>query len=191
MDKKQLRKAYLENRIALSVEEVAEMSEKICAHFSMFPLHNARYIHIFYPIPEKKEVDALKLSSWLRQSHPEIKLVLSKMNSDDHSLSHVVWKTDSQLSKNKWGITEPLDGEVVSREKLDMILIPLLAYDLKGNRVGYGKGYYDRFLAECRPGALKIGLSFFPPENSIGDADQHDVPLDICITPEKIWRFNQ
>ena len=71
-------------------------------------------------------------------------------------------------------------------EELDLIFVPLLAYDKKGHRVGYGKGYYDRFLKECKDDCIKIGFSFFEPEDSIEGVNRHDVKLDYCITPERI-----
>ena len=70
-----------------------------------------------------------------------------------------------------------------------MVFVPLLAFDEKGNRVGYGKGFYDKFLAECKPEILKIGVSFFEPENIIPDVLNTDIQLDLCITPTKVYNF--
>jgi 5-formyltetrahydrofolate cyclo-ligase len=67
--------------------------------------------------------------------------------------------------------------------------VPLLAYDKHGNRVGYGKGFYDNFLSKCKPETIKIGLSFFPPEDKIDDVSENDVNLDFCVTPEGIISF--
>ena len=75
-------------------------------------------------------------------------------------------------------------------ENLDLIFIPLLAYDLEGHRVGYGKGYYDRFLKLTNKSSLKIGLSFFDPINKIQDIDDNDVKLDYCITPTQVHKFD-
>ena len=72
---------------------------------------------------------------------------------------------------------------------IEVVFIPLLCFDLKGNRVGYGSGFYDRFLKECNSNTLKIGLSFFKPENIIEDTNSFDVKLDICITPQKVFSF--
>lgn len=72
---------------------------------------------------------------------------------------------------------------------LDAVLVPLIAFDARGFRVGYGKGFYDRFLKTCRADCLKIGLSLFPPVEKIADTADFDVKLDACATPEKIWRF--
>ena len=73
--------------------------------------------------------------------------------------------------------------------KIEVVFVPLLGYDLKGNRVGYGKGFYDRFLSECKPETLKIGLSFFEPEELITDVFVEDVKLDYCVTPKETYQF--
>ena len=70
-----------------------------------------------------------------------------------------------------------------------MVFVPLLAFDKKGHRVGYGKGFYDKFLSECKPDAIKIGLSFFEPEELITDVFESDVKLDYCVTPNSIHAF--
>ena len=70
-----------------------------------------------------------------------------------------------------------------------MVLVPLLGFDERGHRVGYGKGFYDRFLAECNPKIQKIGLSLFEPVAQIDDTSDFDIPLDACITPNRIWYF--
>src|SRR5690606_8946813 len=98
--------------------------------------------------------------------------------------------TDSTIIKpNKWHIPEPVDGLEVSPDKIDVVFMPLLVFDTFGNRIGYGKGYYDNFLKECRPDVIKIGLSFFDPEAKIGDLREGDVPMDYCVTPDKIYSF--
>jgi 5-formyltetrahydrofolate cyclo-ligase len=65
----------------------------------------------------------------------------------------------------------------------------LLAFDVKGNRVGYGKGYFDKYLKECREDCIKVGLSYYEPLDSIDDANEFDVPLDFCITPQRTYVF--
>ncbi|MNY64409.1 5-formyltetrahydrofolate cyclo-ligase family protein [compost metagenome] len=70
-----------------------------------------------------------------------------------------------------------------------MVFVPLLAFDIHGNRIGYGKGFYDKFLAECKPETIKIGLSFFEAVNQIDDVFESDIKLDYCVAPEKIYQF--
>jgi 5-formyltetrahydrofolate cyclo-ligase len=81
-------------------------------------------------------------------------------------MTHFLLTDNTKIKKNEYNIPEPVDGLEVPAIKIDVVFIPLLAYDKKGNRVGYGKGFYDKFLAECKPETIKIGLSFLNPKNS-------------------------
>lgn len=74
-------------------------------------------------------------------------------------------------------------------EKIDMVLVPLLAFDKMGNRVGYGKGFYDRFLAECKISCKRIGISFFDPIEKIEEVDGNDISLTDCLTPSQLFNF--
>ena len=70
-------------------------------------------------------------------------------------------------------------------------MLPLLAFDKKGYRVGYGKGFYDRFLLNLKEDALKVGLSLFEVEDDlISDINSYDIPMDICVTPEILYTFD-
>jgi 5-formyltetrahydrofolate cyclo-ligase len=187
--KAELRKIYSEKRSLLKPAETELLSREICTRFTALSFGTIRYLHLFYPIPGKKEVDSLLIANWIRGNRPEISLVLSKSNPHDFSLTHLLWETQTPLTMNQWGITEPASGKEIDPEMLDVILIPLLAFDLAGNRVGYGKGFYDRFLTQCRTDALKIGLSFFEAEEEISYLHETDIRLDLCITPRTVYWF--
>jgi 5-formyltetrahydrofolate cyclo-ligase len=104
-------------------------------------------------------------------------------------MTHFLLTDNTVLRKSSYHIPEPVDGIEINENKIDVVFIPLLAYDKLGNRVGYGKGFYDRFLAKCKPETLKIGLSFFEAENEISDVNESDIKLDYCVTPNKIYTF--
>ena len=105
------------------------------------------------------------------------------------TLIHLQIDDQTKWVSNAWGIPEPLDGKQLMPEDFDLIFVPLLGFDLQGNRIGYGKGFYDRFLAQCRPDALKIGLSFLPPVQETFNVDPWDYPLNYCLTPQEIYAF--
>ena len=90
---------------------------------------------------------------------------------------------------NKFGIVEPSDGEKIDTADIDLVLTPLLTFDKTGNRVGFGKGFYDKIFSRCRSDVIKIGLSFFEATGIIEDINQFDVPLNYCVTPKKVYRF--
>jgi 5-formyltetrahydrofolate cyclo-ligase len=104
-------------------------------------------------------------------------------------MSHFLLTDNTKIKKNEYNIPEPVNGLPVPTEMIDVVFVPLLAYDKLGNRVGYGKGFYDKFLNQCKPDVLKIGLSFFEPEELIEDVFENDVKLDFCVTSEKVICF--
>ena len=91
----------------------------------------------------------------------------------------------------KWGIPEPIEGESAATEDIDVVLIPLIVFDENGHRIGYGKGYYDRFLESCRPDTLKVGLSILPPIKEIPEVEAHDIPMDYCILFKAVMKFKE
>src|SRR5690606_37923119 len=95
------------------------------------------------------------------------------------------------IRKNEWNIPEPVDGIEIDPKKIDVVFVPLLAFDEQGHRIGYGKGFYDKFLSECRPETIKIGLSFFEAESRIAQVFESDIALDYCVTPNRIYSFEQ
>lgn len=190
MNKKDLRNTYLQKRKELLPEDVELLSTAIVEKFSELSLHNVSIVHLFYPITGKQEFNTLLLKARLSTQHPELEFVLPKIKSETNTLTNILWKEDTPLAMNQWGITEPEQGIEVPSGAIDVVIIPLLAFDKQGNRVGYGKGFYDRFLAECRPDVFKAGISYFGPEDKIDEVDVYDIPLDVCVTPQQIWNFN-
>lgn len=147
-------------------------------------------IHLFLPIEGNHEPDTYAVADWLKREYPHIRLVLSKTEPTTYGMRHFIWDPDTILTPNHWGIPEPENGVAILPQKIDAVFVPLLAFDTHGNRVGYGKGFYDRFLSECRPTVMKIGLSLFEAETIISDTNAHDIPLDVCVTPTQTWHFN-
>ena len=107
------------------------------------------------------------------------------------TIQNILLQDNTLLKLNKFGVPEPESGLGINSRLVDVVFIPLLAYDIKGNRVGYGKGFYDRFLTKCKNDLLKVGLSFFPPENQIIKTNNNDIAIDICVTPNKIFKFKK
>jgi 5-formyltetrahydrofolate cyclo-ligase len=188
-DKKTLRKIYLAKRMQLSPEEYAELNGQLLGEFKQLDLTGIECIHIYLPIPSKKEPDTSLLIGWLKQAHPGIKLVYPKTNFADHSMQHFLDDAALKIADTAFVIPEPIAGNEVAVADIDLVIVPLLVFDKRGYRVGYGKGFYDRFMAQCKPTCRFIGLSFFEPVDAIDDLNEHDLPLHQCITPGKIWRF--
>lgn len=189
MLKSAARKLYLEKRKSLSSKEMNTCQDLLLIRFQELDLPYFELIHTYLPLYNHHEPDPVPLVDWLRFRDPGMKVASSKVNAADFTMSHFIHDEETVFELNKYGIPEPKGGVQVSPDQIDAIFIPLLAFDGIGNRVGYGKGYYDRFLSLCRNDALKIGISFFPPADEITDIDFFDKKLDLCITPEQVYAF--
>lgn len=157
--------------------------------FHSFDLNLVKAVHTFLPIRNKSEIDTWHFIRHLRDKFPSIDIAISKSDRMTTGLSTCLLTAKTILKENEWGIPEPEHCIAYPETGLDLALVPLLAFDMKGNRVGYGKGFYDRFFKKCRPGIVKVGLSFFEAEDSIKEISAHDVPLDYCITPLRVYAF--
>jgi 5-formyltetrahydrofolate cyclo-ligase len=186
MQKKALRLTFTRLRNSLTPEQRGEKSLAIANRCLELPIWDARVFHLFLSIPEKNEVDTSFLLTALQGMDKDI--AVPKM-APGRKLRHYLLTDNSLLTPNAWGIPEPQGGIEVTPEQIDVVFVPLLAFDRQGFRVGYGGGDYDRFLASCRKGARTVGLSFFDPVEHIADVQAFDVPLDFCITPEKVYSF--
>lgn len=191
MQKADLRKRMLQQRRALPVEEVQRRSESIADQFfANFQLQAGQTVHVFLPIIKNNEVNTWPIIERLRLEHPEVRVAVPVTDVEQNILTHHHLTDEAILIENPWGIPEPQNAQHILAPEVDIVLIPLLAFDKAGHRVGYGKGFYDRFLADCRPDVLKVGLSLEPPIESIADPNPFDVPLDAVVMPDGVWRSN-
>lgn len=186
IDKLLLRKKYTKLRENLSVHAIEEMSLKIANQALRLSIWDKTYYHIFLPIAEKKEVNTEYLMHILQGKDKSI--IVSKANFSSGDMTHFLLQENTVLKNSKYGIPEPLSGIEISPEIIEIVFVPLLAYGKNGHRIGYGKGFYDRFLMKCSPNTKFVGLSFFEPEHEIF-SEANDVPLDFCITPNKLFDF--
>ena len=187
MLKKEIRLKYKILRKALSEKEVEEMSLAIANAILTLPIWGKTYFHLFLPIEEQNEVNTEFILHLLSGKDKEI--CISKSDFESHDMTHYLLTDNTKIKKNEYNIPEPLDGIEVPVKKLEVVFVPLLAFDSTGNRVGYGKGFYDKFLSECQPETIKIGLSFFEPEVLITGIFENDVKLNYCVTPEHVYTF--
>jgi len=187
MNKAAIRKEATARRMALSLEEVITLSEKLLLQFSTLNFDHIFTVHLFLPIEEKKEPDTFMLAKWLKANHPDIRIIVPKADFTTSLMTHHPYRGEEELQKNLFNILEPILDEQYTG-KIDMVIVPLLAFDSRGYRVGYGKGFYDRFLEEQE--VLKVGLSLFENVDIISDTHVNDVKLDLCLTPDQIFYFN-
>lgn len=189
MTKAELRKIYLQKLRSLSADERTEKSEQITdAVFRSVDLGSIRTLHCFISIQKFNEVETGSIFRRLWNEFPEVITVVPKVDLTTGEMRHLKLSPTTELVKNVWEIFEPEHSEFVATDEIDIVLVPLLCFDRKFHRVGFGKGFYDRFLSKSRPDCQKIGLSYFPPVEKIEDVHESDVALDMCVTPTKVFR---
>ncbi len=188
MLKHELRRLYLAKRLKLDPHEMDDMNKTIAAQLMAFLPLNARTIHTFLPIIKKKEIDTRIIIGQLWEQGRTV--VVPEMDVFNHTLISRQLLPETTLLDHYWGIPQPVYAKVVDDKLIDLIILPLLAFDKRGYRVGYGSGYYDRFLSTLLPRPKTVGLSFFPPVEIVTDIHDDDVPMDGCITPDGLISFS-
>lgn len=187
MTKAELRTKYRELRLQLSPGELEKLSEQIVelalSHFQL----SEKCISLFLPIERQREVNTYLL--WERAKNIGARVAVPKTNFETLEMRHYVFESTDQLELNEKGIPEPKKGKPVAADKFDIVFVPMLAVDKSGNRVGYGKGFYDRFLRKCTPSCQFIGLHYFGIEENISDVLPTDVRLNALVTPNGVIRF--
>ena len=190
MDKSTLRHEYLEKRSQLSPEEIKRRSEGIWHQLQQYlELDQISSLHLYLSIPQRQEIDTQPIIDHVRANHPGMALVVPKVV-DEEQMHHYLLQEHTVLTPNSWGIPEPEEGVIYDLNQLQVVLVPLIIFDVNGHRIGYGKGYYDRFLCSISPAIEKIGLSLFSPVPAI-HTEPTDIALDVVITPWEIFRFQK
>lgn len=189
MTKKELRKIYRDKRLALSEVERMKLDDLLLIQLQRIPLQHVRVFMSFWPMFKHAEMNTHLFTRYLEVAIQGAVVTYPVMDDDAGQMRAICVTEDTEFAENKWGIFEPVGGEVIAPAELDLVFVPLLVADKKGYRVGYGKGYYDRFLQQCHGDIIKIGFSYFPLIDSINDTHQFDVPLSYCITPHTIYEF--
>ncbi len=185
LTKKELRTIYKEKRMALSQDEVNFLSKKILEQFILqFNVSENQNVNIFLPIEKFKEVNTLIFIDYFFEN--KIRVFVPKIQNEN--LISVEIFPDSIFEINKWGIKEPI-SDIDANTEFDYVLTPLLYCDQFGNRIGYGKGFYDSFFSGNYKINKKIGLNFFLPKENISDVFEKDIPLNGLITPSQYYEF--
>jgi 5-formyltetrahydrofolate cyclo-ligase len=187
MQKSDLRKKYNTLRASLSHKEINLFSNKILSNLLDFNIWDYNFFHVFLTMKDKKEIDTSLIINELWKQNKLISTSVSDFK--NNSLSNYRITSNTEIKINTWGIPEPYKAQKIDDKEIDVVFVPLLAFDSRGYRVGYGKGFYDRFLANCREDVVKIGISFFETEDKIDDIHNADIKLNYCITPQNIYTF--
>lgn len=191
MKKKDIRHYYKEKRCQLTASQKMKMDDLMLIQFQKASIEVPCLIMTYAPIETLNEFDPQTITDYCYFKNPNQQLLYPVMVDvdDRNTILPVLINEETMFKKNQFGMEEPTNGMEVSPDDIDMIIVPLLGFDTKGYRVGYGKGFYDRFLRLCRKDCIKVGFSYFEPVKVIEDVNQFDVKLDYCITHEKFYIF--
>jgi 5-formyltetrahydrofolate cyclo-ligase len=189
MNKKELRNIYKEKRLAISQKEKLKLDDMIFIRFQQLYFEKANVLFTYSPKAGANEPDTHSISRYLQYIIPLLQIAYPVADTTTCTMEAMLINEETIFNTNKYGISEPAEGLLLEPDKIDIVFVPLIIYDEAGYRVGYGKGYYDKYLSQCREDVVKIGFSYFDPVENIDDRDVFDVPLNFCITPEKVYEF--
>ena len=150
---------------------------------------NVHTLLSYWPMEHHGEPNTHLFTYYLENHIPAVRVAYPVIDSVGSAMKAILVHEETDFVENSFGIAEPEEGEELDPGLIDLVLVPLLAYDKRGYRVGFGKGYYDRFLKLCRHDVITVGFSYFAPVDEIEDANEFDVPLNFCITPDQLYEF--
>ena len=188
--KSALRKRFDAARRDLSPIQVQEKSRAIHDHLSgLDVVQSATCLHAYWPMDGDQEVDTRPFVEAQHRRGTTVALpVVTRFDPHAAAMTQRAFTGAENLTENRWGILEPVDGPPVAADDIDAVLVPALGAGRDGHRIGHGWGYYDRFLSSI-PGAIRIVLAF---DNCLRDTvphDKHDVPAHIVVTESGILRI--
>jgi len=194
MNKEEARRIYKKKRKELSDAERSKADDLMLIQFQKIDLiaiglRDIRHLLSYWPIEENNEPNTHLFNDYLEFKNPAIKFLYPKSDFEKKEIEAVEANADIAFQKNGWNIYEPMDGTITDAGMIDMVFVPLLIFDKQGYRVGYGKGFYDKYLQRCRVDCVKVGFSYFEPIDKIEGTREFDVPLNLCITPNSIYVF--
>lgn len=184
-----IRKYFKSKRRLLTDEELlAKASHVNQLLMEFFEQHSVyKHIHVFIPMVDNQELDIRPLFHYLWSK--DCVLYTSQMNYRDDQMDTVLFSSEVAILKDQKGIPFPENSGPIAPDHIQLVLVPLLAFDRAGNRLGYGKGYYDKFFSMLpNTDVFKLGVSMFDPIDSL-PAEKHDIALDACVCPRGIMHF--
>lgn len=189
MTKLELRKHYLEKRQLLIEAEVSLLNNIIIENLQHLDFSETKHIHLFLPIKKHNEINLWPFIEWIWNTHKQIKIVVPKSNFKTRTMTSIILTPESVLSYDNYSIPEPVSGDIIPNELIDIVITPLIVCDKKGYRVGYGKGFYDNFFKSCTSSVKRIGVGYHEPIENIQDIDKWDIPLTQYISQAGVYNF--
>lgn len=189
MTKNELREQYKQKRLAITGKEKLKLDDLLLIQFQQLALGDVQVLLTYAPMPHTAEPDVHLCTRYLQHQIPALQVTYPVIDFATQTMQAMAVHDDTEFILNAYKIEEPTGGKIIPPGIIDLIFVPMLVCDKQGHRAGYGKGFYDRYLNQCRDGVIKTGFSYFEPVDVISDVHEFDIPLDFCITPHHIYEF--
>ncbi len=173
----------------LSAAEKSKLDDLLLIRFQQADIPFVQSLFSYWPMEQFREPDTHLFTHFMEFRNPEIRVAYPRIDTRNEKMEAVITGSETEFKKSSFGVYEPVTGEIAEPASLDIVFVPLLCFDRSGYRIGYGKGYYDRYLAACHPDCILAGFSYFEPVGEIPDKHEFDVPLSLCMTPQSIYVF--
>jgi 5-formyltetrahydrofolate cyclo-ligase len=179
--KQALRDEAKQKRRAIPEDEIAKKSARICAYL-LEVIDGCDPVMAYVSKPPEVDTHPF-IRDLLREGRRVVVPIIEK---ETRTLRLSYLRDTTLLVKSTFHVPEPIGNEIPAQASdIQTVIIPLLAFDRRGNRLGYGAGYYDRFLAQ-NPGVKKIGVAFSCQETDSVPGDKNDVRIDIVVTEDEV-----
>ncbi|HWB26476.1 MAG TPA: 5-formyltetrahydrofolate cyclo-ligase [Chitinophagaceae bacterium] len=189
MTKTELRKLYKQKRKDIPAKDKPRLDDLLLIQFQQLYFPHTSVLLTYWPADLHIEPNTHLFSGYLRHTIPGLHITYPIIDIATNTFNAVLIDEETVYTTNSYGITEPKQGTIIEPAEIDLVFVPLLVCDMQGYRVGFGKGFYDRFLECCRTDIIKVGFNYFAPVDKIDDTQPFDVPLDYCVTTETIYEF--
>lgn len=189
MNKSEIRKEFLKKRKALRAAERMKLDDLLLIQLQRFSFGDIETLFTYFPTDNMAEPNTILFTDYMCFRFPALRVAYPIVDLSSRDMQAGEVTEDTEYLINSYGLTEPDTNDIIAPEEIDIVFAPLLVCDLEGYRVGFGKGYYDKFLSLCREDTLKIGFSYFEPIQEISNLNEFDIPLNFCITPSSLYAF--
>ncbi len=189
MTKTELRNLFKQKRQDISAKDKLKWDDLMLLQLQSFNIEGVKTLLNYWPIEGSNEPNTHLFSRYLQFFLPDLSIAYPVTDFSNNTMKAIIVESEQFYITNKYGLTEPKNGIEIDPAAFDLIFVPNLICDKKGFRVGYGKGFYDKFLAKCSDDVTLIGFNYFNPIDSINDINEFDIPLNYYITPEDVFEF--
>ena len=188
MQKDKLRAVIKSERDQFSSKDLAQLSTLVTTNLLSAFQWKKKRINVFLPIQQNKEIDLRDFIHKVTKLGGNI--CINRTDFSKKIMTPIEFNPQLQIKNNKYGIPEPFDGKEVQINDIDIVIVPLLCFNANGHRLGYGGGFYDRFLKQTKSTCINIGVCHFAEPRTIKGIESTDMVMDFLVSPEGIRKFS-